>query len=285
MPTLKRFASPLAVWIALSPLNLLVAQGPPAAKPADKPAAAPKEKEGEKPASLGDAQPETLLDMILAGGASGVAFMVVLGTLSVVGAAVGLERLVNLTRGKVLPADFLNELRDLARRQEPKPDRYRDLAQRSTAPIARILHAALLRAGRPLPEVEKSMEDTAGREVAALRSSVRALSVIGNVAPLVGLLGTVIGMIDAFRVASQAGLGKAELLARGIYLALLTTAAGLIIAIPCVLLAAFFYNRIDKLMWETDACLIETMPSFALMEQGAHLKAVATAGGNPLKSL
>jgi len=124
-----------------------------------------------------------------------------------------------------------------------------------------------MRAGRPLPEVEKAMEDAAAREMATMRSRNRPLSVIGSVAPLVGLLGTVVGMIFAFRVSSQAGLGKAELLAEGIYLALMTTAAGLSIAIPSLLFHAWFNATAEKFMRDIDRVLLETLPSFARMEQ------------------
>ena len=107
------------------------------------------------------------------------------------------------------------------------------------------------------------------REMAGLRARNRPLSVIGSVAPLVGLLGTVVGMIFAFRTTSQAGLGKAELMAEGIYLALITTAAGLAIAIPCLLLVAWFNSRVDRMMWQIDEQLLETLPCFAQMETTA----------------
>jgi hypothetical protein len=86
---------------------------------------------------------------------------------------------------------------------------------------------------------------------------------VGNVAPLVGLLGTVVGMILAFHTASQAGLGKAELLAKGIYMALLTTAGGLSIAIPSMMLASFFGGRIEKFFRELDKCLVTVLPHLA----------------------
>ena len=108
--------------------------------------------------------------------------------------------------------------------------------------------------------------------MAALRGGIRPLNVIGNVAPLVGLLGTVLGMIMAFRTASQAGLGKGELMAQGIYMALLTTAAGLTIAIPALLLAALLNAKVEKFFREIDEHLIETMPSFARMEAAVSLE-------------
>ena len=120
-----------------------------------------------------------------------------------------------------------------------------------------------------MPEVEKAMEDAAAREMAAMRSRNRPLSVIGSVAPLVGLLGTVVGMIFAFRVSSLAGLGKAELLAEGIYLALLTTAGGLTIAIPCLLLVAWFNTLVERFMRDIDETLLEVMPGFTRVENMA----------------
>lgn len=224
--------------------------------------------------------PETILEMIVAGGTLNIAFMVGLGIFSLAGATVTLERIANLTRNKVLPPDFLRELQDLVQRQESNPERFREICQRSPSPIANILKGGLLRAGRPITEVEKSMEDVAAREASILRSKVRPLSVVASVAPLIGLLGTVVGMIMAFRMASQAGLGKAELLAEGIYLALETTVAGLVIAIPCLLFAAMFNARGERYMRDIAEALMDALPSFDRMEQPAAGK--PGVSGNPL---
>jgi biopolymer transport protein ExbB len=110
------------------------------------------------------------------------------------------------------------------------------------------------------------MEDAVARETAEMRSRTRPLGIIGNIAPLVGLLGTVVGMIFAFSTASRVGLGRADELAKGIYLALMTTAGGLTIAIPALLFAAWFNGRGERYMREIDETLLETMPCFASME-------------------
>lgn len=196
----------------------------------------------------------------------GHVFYATLALFSIMATAVALERLVHLRRGRVVPAEFVSRLRDMLARGEDSAEHLRWLCQNSAAPIATILKSGLARAGRPLLEVEKAMEDAAAREMAEIRSRSRVLSVLGTVAPLVGLHGTVVGMIFAFRVSSTAGLGKAELLAEGIYLALLTTAAGLTIAIPSLLLVAWFNHRADRYFREIDAALGETLPSFARME-------------------
>jgi biopolymer transport protein ExbB len=210
--------------------------------------------------------PETLFDLIVAGGPLNIGFISVLGLMSLVAVAITLERAVNLTTTKVIPPGFVRELQDLLTRQETNPKTFRELCDRYPAPIAEILKAGLIRAGMPLAQVEKAMEDAAARELGALRSKVRPLTVLSALAPLVGLLGTAVGMIVVFRTASQVGPDKAELLAEGIYLKLETTVAGLIVAIPSVLFGAIFNSRSEKLMRQIDVQLMETIPSLAQLK-------------------
>jgi biopolymer transport protein ExbB len=219
--------------------------------------------------------PETLLELIVAGGPLNIAFIAVLGLFSLFGLAVILERLVNLTARKVMPPGFVRDLHELVRRQEDTPRPFRELCERYPSVIATVLKAGLLRAGRPVPEVEKAMEDAAARELGALRSRVRPLTVLSSVGPLVGLLGTAVGMILVFRTASEVGPGKAELLAEGIYLKLETTVAGLIVAIPSVLFAALFNSRTEKLMRRVDEQLMEVIPCFARMEHNGAERPLA----------
>ena len=261
--------------LSLLVLVLLLGGGVALAAPSDQ-ATGPAR--GEVATATAHKPPDTLLDLILAGGPLNIGFISVLGLFSMIGFAVILERLVNLTARKVVPAGFVRDLQELVRRQEESPKPFRDLCERYPSVIATVLKAGLLRAGRPVPEVEKAMEDTAARELGALRSRVRPLTVLGSVGPLVGLLGTAVGMILVFRTASQVGPGKAELLAEGIYLKLETTVAGLIVAIPCVLAAAVFNSRSEKLVRRIDETLAETMPCFARMEQNGAERPLARSG-------
>ena len=205
-------------------------------------------------------------------------FYLVLLTFSLAAMTIALERAVHLRRVLVMPTGFVEGMRDLVRRKADTAENLRSLCDGSSSPVANILKAGTLRAGRPLPEVEKGMEDAAAREMATMHGRNRPLSVIGSVSPLVGLLGTVVGMIFAFRVSSQAGLGRAELLAEGIYMALLTTAAGLTIAIPSLLLAAWFNGRAELFMRNIDEILLETLPGFTRMEAAGSGN---SASGNP----
>src|SRR5437764_13313794 len=206
--------------------------------------------------------PETLLELIVAGGPLNIGFLAVLGLFSLVALAVILERLANLTTRKLVPPVFVDGLQQLIRRKEDDPQKFRELCERHPSVIANVLKAGLLRAGRPVHEVEKAMEDAAARELGALRGRVRPLTVLSSVGPLVGLLGTAVGMILVFRTASQVGSGQAKLLAEGIYLKLETTVAGLLVAIPSVLFGALFNSRSEKLVRQMDVYLMETIPCF-----------------------
>jgi biopolymer transport protein ExbB len=222
--------------------------------------------------------PETLLELIVAGGPLNIGFLAVLGLFSLAALTVILERLMNLTERKLVPPAFVNGLRDLVRRQEDRPEPFRELCERHPSAVANVLKSGLLRAGRPVPEVEKAMEDAAARELGALRGRVRPLTVLSSVGPLVGLLGTAVGMILVFRTASQVGPGKAELLAEGIYLKLETTVAGLLVAIPSVLFAALFNSKSERMLRRIDECLMETIPCFIRMEHKGTERPLAHSG-------
>lgn len=226
--------------------------------------------------------PENILEMIVAGGTLNIVFFIVLGLFSLVSAAVVMERMVNITQQKLIPQEIVRDLKELIRKGDVRAASYRELSQKSTSILANILKAGLHRIGRPLGEIEKSMEDAAAREVARIRGRIRPLSVVASVAPLVGLLGTVVGMLQAFRTASQAGLGKAELLAEGIYLALETTVAGLVIAIPCLLFAAWFNSRTERYMFEIDEQMMDALPMLARLEHDAPERPATRGTTNPL---
>ena len=120
---------------------------------------------------------------------------------------------------------------------------------------------------RKLPQghaaVERAIEDQGGAEVHKLRRNMRLLYGVSVVAPLMGLLGTVWGMIEAFRVtSSQQGLGKPELLAKGIYEALVCTMAGLMVAIPVLMLYYFFASKIERYVAEMNDVSLEFTDHF-----------------------
>lgn len=127
--------------------------------------------------------------------------------------------------------------------------------------LARILKAGLLRFGGKVDEIERAIEGAGQHEASLLNSNLRVLGAIANLAPMMGLLGTVFGMIKAFNVISQSGSGNPSLVASGIAEALITTAAGLVVAIPALSLYHYFRGKIDRHVFEMEEI------SFQLVEE------------------
>jgi len=195
---------------------------------------------------------DSLYDMIVAGGP----LMWPIGLCSVVALAFIVERTLRLRGGGLGTVRFGRQVVAAVREQGPEAGLM--LCEDRSSSLARILRVGLARQGDPHLEVEKAVEDTGAREVKRLSANLRPLVVVGMIAPLLGLLGTVWGMIEAFsNIATQEGLGKPELLASGISQALVTTAAGLAVAIPAQ--AAYFYykSRIDKFVRRTEELYAE----------------------------
>jgi biopolymer transport protein ExbB len=196
--------------------------------------------------------------------------MVPIGICSVALVAYVLERIANMRRGKVIPRRFLDDIHALRDKNRWTARSVEDVCKLHQCPMSNVVRASLLRLGHPLLEVEKAMEDAAAREVAILRAGIRPLTAIASIAPLLGLIGTVFGMIDAFIITSQPGLkDRTELLASGIYEALVATAAGLIVAVPALLAAYYFTGRLDRLAREMGDQLTPLVPALAKLEAPA----------------
>ena len=193
--------------------------------------------------------------------------MVPIGICSVFLVSCLLERLANMRRSRIIPPAFLDELHKLKDGGRLTPRSLEDLCNRHPSPMSNVVKAALLRVGHPLLEVEKALEDAAARELAIMRSAIRPLTAIASVAPLLGLVGTVFGMIDAFIVTSQPGIkDRTELLASGIYEALVATAAGLLVAVPALVAAYYFTGRLDALSREMGDRLTPLVPALANLD-------------------
>jgi biopolymer transport protein ExbB len=191
---------------------------------------------GAPPAELG-----SVFDMVLDGGP----LMIPIALCSVVSVAYIVERSIRLREGELGSRHYGRRILDVL--TADGPGKAQELCERDSKPLGRVLGAALGRSDSPVLELEKAVEDAGAREVKRLNANLKPLVVVGLIAPLLGLLGTVWGMIEAFSsIAVQDGLGKPELLASGISQALITTAAGLTVAIPTQ--AAYFWlrGRIDR---------------------------------------
>ncbi len=216
----------------------------------------------------------SLWELIVKGGV----VMIPIAVCSLIAIAVMVERSISLRLMNVIPPRFMPRLRETLRRATPD-DRRAALAlcREDGSPMAAICAAALRRLDEPIEFLERTIEQAGEREVYKLRRYLRVLSVAAAVAPLLGLLGTVFGMISAFRTVAASGeaLGRTELLANGIYEALITTAAGLIVAIPALLGYHWFSTRVEHLVGEMDRQTVDFIEEFAAGRGTLHSAAVA----------
>lgn len=181
----------------------------------------------------------------------------------------GFERALALRRSKILPAELVQELGEVA--SEPsglEPRKAYKVCQQYPSAAANVIRAALLKVGRPHNEVEHSVKEASEREAEKLYANVRPLTLAAAVTPLMGLLGTVWGMIEAFFMTASGNIAsnKAEQLASGIYTALVTTFAGLAVAIPAAILAHWFEGRILVHFREIDELLQSILPQLERYE-------------------
>lgn len=163
------------------------------------------------------------------------------------------ERLISLRWGRVIPRPFVRRLIEQLQQQQIDREEALELCERNPSAIAQILAAAVKKYGKPAVEVEQAVLDAGERVSNQLRRHLRLINSISNVSPLLGLLGTVLGMIEAFNaIASSDQAARSQLLAGGIGHAMLTTAAGLLVAIPAYLSYMYFLGRTDRLIMEMD---------------------------------
>lgn len=138
--------------------------------------------------------------------------------------------------------------------------------RKSPTPISEIMLAGLMKFGRGRDEMKEAIEDSANQEIPVLERNLSILSTIGNITPLLGLLGTVFGMVKAFNVIAVMGVGKPEALAGGISEALLTTAFGLSIAIPTIVVYNYLSHRVDKLIREMEINCVDLIDLLTYQE-------------------
>ena len=204
------------------------------------------------PAPAAPAGMASLFDMVVSGGP----VMIPIGLCSIVALAYTIERLIHLRPSQLGTRRLGRAIVEAA--DSGGPAAALSLCRERPRPLARILAAGLTRFGSPVLEMEKAVEDAGHREMRRLSANLRPLVVVAVIAPLLGLLGTVWGMIQAFStIGLEAGIGKPELLSYGISQALVTTAAGLAIAIPTQSVYYYFRGRIDAFVRGTEEIYLE----------------------------
>ena len=255
---LFRLVAAIAVVLMLGLLHVAICQEPPAPTPAP-------EAEGESSTTIldsmfgkaaagaGEGQPiatRNLLNVVRDGGP----LMVPIALCSFVLFVFVFERLISLRRGRIIPRPFVKRFLDQVREGQIDREEALELCNKNRSAVAEVFGAAVKKWGKASVEVEQAIIDAGERVTNSLRKYLRVLNGIATISPLLGLLGTVLGMIHAFNnIATADAMGRPERLATGISQALLTTAAGLTVAIPALIAYLYFVSRVDKLIIEIDA--------------------------------
>jgi len=204
--------------------------------------------------------------------AIGYPFAIVFAAASIVALWSAIERLVLLRRRRVIPRAFVDRfLMHLRTGRMDKPNAVA-VCQQNGSPVAEVFLHGIRKWGKPGVEIEQAVMDGGERQVALLKRRLRVLNGVATIMPLIGLLGTVTGMIEAFNnIADSNAMGQAEMLASGIALALLTTAIGLFIAIPALTAYMYLAGRIDALVVEMDRLgqeVVHLISAESLRERG-----------------
>jgi biopolymer transport protein ExbB len=211
--------------------------------------------ESSDAAARGPAQargiPTRLSELFIAGGP----LMWPIAACSVVVVAFAFERMVVLRRRRVIPKDFVKRFLDHLSNGQLDRTTALALCEQNGSPIAEVFAHGVRKWGKPSVEVEQAIIDGGERQIAQLRKHLRVMNTIATISPLLGLLGTVWGMILCFNqiaVTMHNATDKVERLAEGIGIALIATAGGLCVAIPALVLYMYLAGRVDSVVMEMD---------------------------------
>ncbi len=177
---------------------------------------------------------------------------------SIVGLAIAIERFVSLRRAGIDTREFMETMRQVLRQN--RIQEAIAICDETDAPVARIMKAGILKHNRSREEIREAIDDAGHLEVPRLERYLSALATCANIAPLLGLLGTVSGMIKAFaQIQNKRGQVNPADLAEGISNALLTTAAGLSVAIPLLIIYNYYVSRVENMVLEMEVSSSELL--------------------------
>ncbi len=195
---------------------------------------------------------------------NGGSFMWPLLALSVIGLAVFFERFFTFSKARTNVRKFMGNISGALSKQGIEGAK--EVCQQTRGPISAVLHAGLLKAGRGPDAIEKAIQSSGTIEMSFLERGLVVISSVATIGPLLGFLGTVSGMINAFEAIAAADQVNAKVVASGISEALITTAAGLMIAIPAQAAYNYFVAQIDKFTIEMEEASTEMIDTLIAME-------------------
>jgi len=168
-----------------------------------------------------------------------------LGLCSILAFAAIVERAMNLRESKILRLDIMVEIEGLLR--DSKLSEAFELIRNDPSPMMNVAKIAIINSDKPRKELMQIIEDAGGQEIPEMRKNLVMINTIASIAPLIGMLGTVLGMIQVFTTTFSANGLDLKLLSVGISVSLITSATGLIISVPCLIFYNFFSRKIENL--------------------------------------
>ena len=198
----------------------------------------------------------SVMDLILSGGTGSIVIISILFVLLFVALYIYFERIFAIKAASKIDKNFMNQIRDYV--TNGKLEAAKLLCAQTDSPVARLTEKGVSRIGKPLDDINTAIENAGTLEVYKLERNVSVLATVAGAAPMIGFLGTVIGMILAFHEMASSG-GQAEMgsLAAGIYTAMTTTVAGLIVGIIAYIGYNHLVNRTDKVVHKMEANAVE----------------------------
>lgn len=215
---------------------------------------------GTKPATTtapSDAETQSLIDIILTSSASGMTVIIILTLLSIVAVYIIVERYLTLDRAGKVDHNFMNSIR--ASVESGNLQAAKALCQSVDAPMARMVEKGLDRIGKPLDDINKSIENVGNLELLKLEKNLSTLASISGIAPMIGLLGTVIGLIISFQDMANAQVVTPKVLSSGIYHALTATAFGLFVSIIAMAGYNLLVSTLDKVIFKMENTAVQFM--------------------------
>ena len=209
-------------------------------------------------ASMAEPTQETLsiMDLMLSGGIGGQIIMLLMVLLSIAMVYIFVNRMGAIKRANKIDPQFMKDIKDHV--ASGNVQSAINLCERSDSPVARMILKGLTRIGKPLQDISASIENQGKLEIQRLERNLPYLATIAGGAPMLGLLGTVIGMILAFKEMANAGGGvQIDMLAEGIYVAMTTTAAGLVVGIFAYFGYNFLVTRVESVIYKMETSSTE----------------------------
>ncbi|MCP4551767.1 MAG: MotA/TolQ/ExbB proton channel family protein [Bacteroidetes bacterium] len=211
-----------------------------------------------KQASLGGEEPTEITISVLDLAIKGGWIIAVLGVFSIIAMYIFIERYFVIIKASREENNFMNNIRDFI--HSGRIDAALSLCKQNSSPISLMIDKGIQRIGKPLGDINAAIENVGKLEVSRLEKNIAGLATISGAAPMLGFLGTVIGMIRAFYDMSMAGNNiDISLLSGGIYQAMVTTVAGLIVGIMAYIAYNILVARIEKLIYKLEARATEFM--------------------------